>query len=82
MALTLLVTVQLRISENFWGLLCMTWFSEAARAGLKKELSKLGLFEGHWGSPSPPKRPLEVCSLWLLKTASSHLVKHRQAHTK
>lgn len=54
MALILLQTVQLRISEKF---LCKTWFSESARAGLKDGMSKLVLFEGHWGSPSPPERP-------------------------
>lgn len=57
MALILLLTVQLRTSENFGGLLCMTWSSEPGRAGLKNGLSELVLFEGYWGSPSLAERP-------------------------
>lgn len=57
MALILLLTVQPRTSKNFGGLPCMTWSSEPARAGLKNGLSELVLFEGNWGSPSPPERP-------------------------
>lgn len=57
MALSLLLTVQLWISENSRGLSRMSWFLQSAGAGLREWVEQIGSISGAWGqAPAPPSK--------------------------